>query len=146
MYMFLWLVLLVLFTWSATRCEGVQISSITVLKIKRGITLFEKTSDANRQQVGSLLLKEWPASRSNSDGTFSTGESECKITVDWYTSPAIILWDVIHSHPEVIDRLSCPFCLTNGMTNSLRRSGNWADTTWTSSMYEPRVVYVSSYT
>ena len=67
------------------------------------------------------------------------------ITVSWYSCPAIMVWDVFHCDREAISGFCCPFCLSSGKTSKLRRSGKWADTTWSSSAYEPRIVYDMSF-
>jgi hypothetical protein len=115
-------------------CGCFDISKVTIVKIKRAIKLFEESDCGNPS--GSLLVREWPGSRSGlSDSTY----------FEWYTSPPVLLWDVLYSHPELIPRFSCPFCLANGIVATLRRSGKWADKTWSGSAYEPRVVYDTSF-
>lgn len=111
--------------------ECVQLSSVSVARIRQAIASFEDCE----HDIGTLLLKEWPTSQ-RSHGQLSA--SECLPSVDAYTSPAILLWDVLHSYSV---RMLCPVCLSAGTSNNLKRSGKWTDTTWSSALYEPRMIY-----
>lgn len=42
-----------------------------------------------------MLVREWPSSQSSDQNDGSHGTC-----IEWYTRPPILLWDVIHSHPE----------------------------------------------
>ena len=60
--------------------------------------------------------------------------------MDAYTSPPIMIFNVLSCYGEVVSSLCCPVCLKSGQSSNLRRTGLWTDCN-TRCVYQPRVVY-----
>ena len=107
------------------QCNCVRISKFTALKIQVAISRFEEDCSV-------CLLREWPPIR----------ESLTPVAEE-YTSPPIMLWNVLKTYSGIIGSLLCPFCERQGHSSFLVRSGIWTDGTPKSS-YQPRTIYDSS--
>ena len=118
-------IILLLLLWGG--CESVPISGYTKQKIGEAINLFLK--DGGRRVT---LIREWPSS--------SMDES---VKIEHYTTPGIMIWDVLRSYGPVLGKLNCPFCAESNQIQSLRHTGLWANG-YSNCCYEPRLIYDTS--
>ncbi|XP_028415384.1 uncharacterized protein LOC114538403 [Dendronephthya gigantea] len=109
-------------------------SCIEKEKIKKAIRLFKEDCQYG---IGSLLLRDWPAPVSAEINKHALDSQ----LIECFTSSAILIWDILRHYPELSDLLRCPFCLDSGLVCSLRRSGMYADNTWSQAAYHPRIIY-----
>ena len=115
-------------------CESIDISGVEREKIKRAVRLFEEDCE---YKIGSLLVRDWPAPTTAKNDERAL---DCKL-VEYCTSSAILIWDILRHYPELSNLLRCPFCLGSGLTSSLRRSGWYTDNSWSQAVYQPRIIY-----
>ena len=117
------LVVVILVSLKVNNCF--EISKFTTLRIKAAIDRFEKDYTV-------CLLREWlPIHVMQTPA------------VEEYTSPAILLWDVLKSYSGIVRSLPCPFCERDGHSSILVRFGIWTDGT-TKTPYLPRIIYDTS--
>ena len=114
----------IVFTYSKVN-NCLEISQSTALRIKAAIDRFEQDHKV-------CLQREWPPIHVNQIPM-----------VQEYSTPPILLWDVLKSYAGVVKSLPCPFCERNGHSDLLVRCGIWTDGT-TKSSYTPRIIFDTS--
>ena len=110
-------------------CGSVQVSKYTISRITFAIKCFQE-----QESKRIFILREWPAMQP------TAGKAEKNLSVDAYTSPPILIFDILTCYGDVMKPLCCPVCLKSGHSSTLRPTGLWTDGT-TRCVYEPRVVY-----
>lgn len=117
---------IVLFCLLLDNCKTFPVSKYTQQRINEAINCFLK--DDSRVAI----RREWPSALPADS-----------VTIEHYTTPSIIIWDVLRSFRSVLGNLQCPFCAENQQEHDLKHAGLWTDGS-SNCRYEPRLIYDSS--
>ena len=81
-------------------CGSVQVSKYTISRITFAIKCFQE-----QESKRIFILREWPAMQP------TAGKAEKNLSVDAYTSPPILIFDILTCYGDVMKPLCCPVLL-----------------------------------